>query len=735
MSDVPMHPQPPSHGDDPYGQSNPADPNGGLGGDFGAPQEDQSWLLDDGPDPVLEPLPYEAVQALPDDLAEAKNREETGWLASRAEEEIAPEPEPEPELLDSEFDESIEEYVDDGMGLGATSYVEPEPPSRPYVRAIMPGAAALLLSFGGIALWSSLKTPEPNDEDVEMATVMPENAKGNRGRVQLADPDGTVRTTRPGGRMEVRGDGSTVPVAGQTAPSIGRSATVDTPREPGELAPDAASPSDVAAPEPPMDDAVDFADTEVEEIVPPVESAPQDEAETSESESIDSELVQSDTIDEDDALDVAALDDLVIDDEAADEVEDTDAFDELGADEDDLDALAAALEEIGGSPVDEEIESPFDDESDSPIDGEVDGTLAAIDPGPEEDVSGEVVAVDEAAARARLDAIFGSLDAMSAPEDAIESDDEPAPFDEVAQVDRPDEAEVVAMSLGGASADLLAEAAPEVDASDAVEPQPTEAEPVEPETVEAKNFDAGDVATATTVDELPAEPDAVDVAQAGPASPFGPAMALPPLPEEPESIVPAEDVVAAEEPAAEPLLVEAEPVEVEVRSSIAGEGPRKKRGGVLVRADEDIYWQHKSVPKGKFDAQRMVMTPNVGSVRVVFHGGETIDGRLHAVGQNKIVVDTKMGRMTLDARRTERVDRLTGATRTLRSPSQTGSTAGLKRVRVRAKGGTFYGFLVSEGEGKVTLLLDEGFKITLESDDVSEVAGSTRLRRIDPGKQ
>ncbi len=69
--------------------------------------------------------------------------------------------------------------------------------------------------------------------------------------------------------------------------------------------------------------------------------------------------------------------------------------------------------------------------------------------------------------------------------------------------------------------------------------------------------------------------------------------------------------------------------------------------------------------------------------------------------------------MTLDARRADRIDRLTSATSSLRSPATTGSTSGLERVRVRAKGGTFYGHLVSREGKMVTLLLDEGFRITV----------------------
>ena len=129
----------------------------------------------------------------------------------------------------------------------------------------------------------------------------------------------------------------------------------------------------------------------------------------------------------------------------------------------------------------------------------------------------------------------------------------------------------------------------------------------------------------------------------------------------------------------------------------------------------------------------MVFTPNVGNVRVVLKGGEAFDGRLHSVGQGKIMLDTKMGRMAVDARRADRVDRITDDRSVLRGPATTASTSGLKRVKVRTDGGVFYGHLVSREGKRVTLLMDEGFRITLESDDVTEAADRRggRLRRVD----
>jgi len=273
----------------------------------------------------------------------------------------------------------------------------------------------------------------------------------------------------------------------------------------------------------------------------------------------------------------------------------------------------------------------------------------------------------------------------------------------------------------------------------------------------ADNAENADDAVASA--EEPAEDPALDAVAAGPALPEFAPILTPPSPEllvgtvgstagpaSPDAApaAPGGDDTVASMPAA-PGAVESEleavpssrtvrqkEVEVEVVQSIAEETPTRRRRQVLQRVEDDRYWRFKSVPRRKFDAENMVYTPNVGNVRVVLKGGEAIDGRLHSVGQHKIMLDTEMGRMAVDSRRAERVDRLNDGQPNLRAPSKTASTSGLKRVKVRAKGGVFYGYLVSRKGDRVTLLMDEGFKITLQSNDVTETSDKRgpRLRRV-----
>ncbi len=200
---------------------------------------------------------------------------------------------------------------------------------------------------------------------------------------------------------------------------------------------------------------------------------------------------------------------------------------------------------------------------------------------------------------------------------------------------------------------------------------------------------------------------------------------------------PVAEAPIVEEPEPAPMEVASvtpEPAEVEVFDAVVDQASTDRYGSALRRTDGSNVWANRTVPKSKVGGDKFVLTPNVGNVRIIFDGGESIDGRLHGVGAQKVVLDTKLGRMTLDARRADRIDRLGGGKRAeLRSPSDSySSTKGLDRVKVRAAGGVFYGHLIAQSEDKVTLMLDEGVRVTLNSSDVETAKArkaTSRLRR------
>lgn len=235
------------------------------------------------------------------------------------------------------------------------------------------------------------------------------------------------------------------------------------------------------------------------------------------------------------------------------------------------------------------------------------------------------------------------------------------------------------------------------------------------------------------------EPDEVLMAEVeAPEAPDAPVMPeAKAMEEEPAAEVMLADVTA--EPTVEPMADSAvdqamevvledrpepktavEPMKVEVLDSIVDEAATTRYASALRRSDESNVWSKRTVPRKEVSGDKFLLTPNVGNVRIIFDGGESIDGRLHGVGDQKIILDTKLGRMTLDGRRADRIDRLGGGKRAeLRSPSDSyASTKGLDRVKVRAPGGVFYGFLVSQTDEKVTLMLDSGVRVTLNSTEV-----------------
>ena len=165
-----------------------------------------------------------------------------------------------------------------------------------------------------------------------------------------------------------------------------------------------------------------------------------------------------------------------------------------------------------------------------------------------------------------------------------------------------------------------------------------------------------------------------------------------------------------------------------MRPGLVGATAAPRYRGLVRRISTENIWPHSTVPESEVGGPTFILTPNVGDVRVVFDGGETIDGRLHGVGQNRIVLDTRLGRLSIDGRRASRIDRI--GRKTTRPSTGVVNTKGLDMVRVKADGGIFQGHLLSRENGKVTLLLEQGMRITLESDDVEPAVGKGSVSRI-----
>lgn len=146
-------------------------------------------------------------------------------------------------------------------------------------------------------------------------------------------------------------------------------------------------------------------------------------------------------------------------------------------------------------------------------------------------------------------------------------------------------------------------------------------------------------------------------------------------------------------------------------------------GAVRMASAEDLagIWNSDVIPMDMLDAETRIVTPAVGSVRVVMKSGELFDGKLYAVGQGQVWLDMEIGRLALSARSVLRIDQAV-------SEKDTKALEALPRMRVRTPGGLFYGKVLSRDENHVTLRLEGGGRITLESTDVEPAPlGDTRV--------
>lgn len=316
-------------------------------------------------------------------------------------------------------------------------------------------------------------------------------------------------------------------------------------------------------------------------------------------------------------------------------------------------------------------------------------TMPAPAPAPELDV---------AAANARLDALFGPVPDRVADVEPTPQMSDVFPKPDVVAPEGFDDAEEGA---------LVADADP---AQEDPDPAPAPVDPPAPVDTVSEPHEVSDDGSSH-----------IEVAD------YGGADADPPV---------APDGSTGDEPAADATVADAEgEPEVEVRGNIATEEPGRGNRRVLARLEDGGVWPNRSVPSNKVDEPTMTLTPRVGNVRVVFQGGEAIAGRLHSVGQNKIVLDTNLGRMTLDAKRADRIDRLGNTARAAANLKAAASdTRGLEHVRVKTKGGTFYGHLVAQKGEQVTLILKGGNRITVQSTEVAPAGRQrsiSRLKRVD----
>jgi hypothetical protein len=192
---------------------------------------------------------------------------------------------------------------------------------------------------------------------------------------------------------------------------------------------------------------------------------------------------------------------------------------------------------------------------------------------------------------------------------------------------------------------------------------------------------------------------------------------------------------ASEDPTAGPLAAATEPVEPPTALTPAEEARAALLTKLLAEAAEferkngasagllDLVWHGETVPIEAIGASSRVLTPAVGPVRVHMATLDVFDGRLFAVGENKVWIDLELGRVGLDGKAVEQIERLP---REVAHDSLDAADLVVGgRVRARVPGGVIYGRIRSQSGSSVTLVTDSGARITL-TDPILEPVGDAK---------
>ncbi len=149
-------------------------------------------------------------------------------------------------------------------------------------------------------------------------------------------------------------------------------------------------------------------------------------------------------------------------------------------------------------------------------------------------------------------------------------------------------------------------------------------------------------------------------------------------------------------------------------------------GGGRRATTEDLagYWFEETIPHEAIGKPGRLRTLRVGRVRAILASGEPVEGTLYAVGEERIWLEVPLGRMSFGAGDVRELVRIVG------SPTNPGAPAiaGLPRVEVVLAGGTITGRVLDRAGDSVTLVTEDGLRITTEALDVRPaVNGTTRL--------
>ncbi|MFT5284760.1 MAG: hypothetical protein ACI8TQ_000917 [Planctomycetota bacterium] len=166
------------------------------------------------------------------------------------------------------------------------------------------------------------------------------------------------------------------------------------------------------------------------------------------------------------------------------------------------------------------------------------------------------------------------------------------------------------------------------------------------------------------------------------------------------------------------------PVQVQPKSTLVQIAEATQSGDIrefreyTTETGSSFIWTGSTVPMESIAREGRILTPAVGVIRATMHSGELFEGRLYAVGSDRVWIEMGPGRVGLDGTKVEKIERIT-----IEDEAAAKEEAGLgQRVRIRTAGGVMYGKVKSRNGKEVTIVTDKGARITLK-DPVIESIG------------
>lgn len=205
---------------------------------------------------------------------------------------------------------------------------------------------------------------------------------------------------------------------------------------------------------------------------------------------------------------------------------------------------------------------------------------------------------------------------------------------------------------------------------------------------------------------------------------------IPPTVGEPRESTPS-TVVQPEPPAPapEPSLVRGANAPAK-DPELPGGAPGPGGGRHATSSDWAGMWLESTIPVDAIHGPTRLRTINVGLVRAELVNGEFVEGRLQAVGESRIWLDVKLGRLAFDAIDIRHLVQIVGA-QGQPLPLGTQAVAGLPRVEVLLPGGTLTGHVLAREGDRVTFLTEDGMRMRVDALEVRPVANG-RSRLIGP---